>query len=482
MQRFIPSVLTPSHLCVLALFVALTLPRMAQPGMFGDGLAYAVFSRNMSMGIGTFWAPTFTPTTDLEWFEHPPLALGLQALAFRVLGDHLYVERLFSLLMLASTALLIVAIWRRLQGPGYAWLPVLFWLLPASVTWAAVNNMLENTQTVFTTAAVLLIVVGARAASNHGAGAYACIAGVGIAAAVLCKGPVGFFPLALPALTWFLPHRPAGRRIVVMTAAMAAVVVFIAAMLWAWEPAQRSLTAYIQTQLLPSLRGARDVNPNPFAAVRYLGLGVVAPMVVILALLRVLAGRVAQLPQPAWFRLAGAVAASVPITISPKIAGHYFVPSVPLFALGLASWTLPSVIAIAQKTGPASRRVLVITAATLLVAAVAVPFVRGPVSLRNPRMVSSLKTISDVIPRDQIIGVCEQAADDWVLHAYLSRFFRVSLQAASAPVNGWMLVADQRCSAPPPCALAAAGVRLALYKCPGMRRDGSETRNQTSEP
>ena len=43
------------------------------------------------------------------------------------------------------------------------WLPVLFWLTPAIVSWGAVNNMLENTQALWTTTAVLLMLAATRA-------------------------------------------------------------------------------------------------------------------------------------------------------------------------------------------------------------------------------------------------------------------------------------------------------------------------------
>jgi hypothetical protein len=45
------------RLAVAILLLALTIPRMAQRGMFGDGLLYATIARNLSIGSGSFWAP-----------------------------------------------------------------------------------------------------------------------------------------------------------------------------------------------------------------------------------------------------------------------------------------------------------------------------------------------------------------------------------------------------------------------------------------
>lgn len=51
------------------------------------------------------------------------------------------------------------------------------------------------------------------------------------------------------------------------------------------------------------------------------------------------------------------------------------------------------------------------------------------------------------------------------MHAYLQRFFRVSLETRDAPANGWMLINGDACRAPADCAVAAAGDSLQLHRC-----------------
>jgi hypothetical protein len=60
------------RLAVVTLLLALTLPRMAQRGMFSDGLVYATIARNMAIGVGSLWAPNYTQTAWSEFYEHPP--------------------------------------------------------------------------------------------------------------------------------------------------------------------------------------------------------------------------------------------------------------------------------------------------------------------------------------------------------------------------------------------------------------------------
>src|ERR1044071_8363550 len=92
------------RLAVVALLLALTVPRMAQRGMFNDGLLYATIARNMAIGAGSLWAPRYPAAAWIEYYEHPPVGLALEAVAFHELGDHLVVERLYSLLVLALHA------------------------------------------------------------------------------------------------------------------------------------------------------------------------------------------------------------------------------------------------------------------------------------------------------------------------------------------------------------------------------------------
>ena len=115
---------------------------MAQTGMFLDGVTYAAIARNLSEGIGTFWFPSYTSTLLPVFHDDPPLAFGLQGVASAIIGDHVAVERVYSILMGALVALLMVLIWRStVRDSAYDWLPVVFWLLPEGATWSVANNM-----------------------------------------------------------------------------------------------------------------------------------------------------------------------------------------------------------------------------------------------------------------------------------------------------------------------------------------------------
>jgi 4-amino-4-deoxy-L-arabinose transferase-like glycosyltransferase len=453
------------RLAVVALLLALTLPRMAQPGMFSDGLVYATIARNMAIGVGSLWAPNYTQTAWPEFYEHPPLGFALEAVAFRALGDHLIVERCYSLLVLALHAVVIAAIWRRLLTAPLDWLAVLFWLTPSIVSWGAVNNMLENTQALLTTTAVLLMLDAARASTAAATAIGSTVAGVTVVAAVLTKGPAGFFPLVAPLVFGWLLLPPTAsaadrrrRALAVLTPTL--VVLVVGAMLAAYEPSRHNLTMYVRTQLAPSLLGQREVS-DPLVIVQHLLVGIVGRMAALLGLCWWLARPARGSPPTASadrtaagaFLLLGTCAAA-PFAFSAKLSGHYLLPAVPMFALGFALLAAAFVDARVRKT---------LIVMTLL--AVVVLATRR--ERRDDALIRDLAAIEHAMPRAILIGACPhpRAALDWGLHTYVQRWYRVSLDARAQPVNGWFLRSEPGCAVQESCAPAASGERVTLFRC-----------------
>jgi hypothetical protein len=148
------------------------------------------------------------------------------------------------------------------------------------------------------------------------------------------------------------------------------------------------------------------------------------------------------------------------------MAGHYFIPSIPFFALA-AGGLIPSRFGADAARGSSIWRVRVptVAAAVLIVATVAVPLLYGSIEPRNRVLISGLDGIAAAVPRGHTIGSCTSARTNFGLQTYLQRFFRVSVAPDGTPVNGWFLIADSSCEVPPDCHPAATGPTLALYRC-----------------
>ena len=63
-------------------------PNLISEGMFIDGVTYASISKNLANGLGDFWHLHYTQTLYNQFFEHPPLAFGMQASFFKLFGEN----------------------------------------------------------------------------------------------------------------------------------------------------------------------------------------------------------------------------------------------------------------------------------------------------------------------------------------------------------------------------------------------------------
>jgi 4-amino-4-deoxy-L-arabinose transferase-like glycosyltransferase len=443
--------------------------------MFVDGVTYAVLARNLAIGQGTFWNPFYTATIYPQFHEQPPFGIALESLAFTAAGDHLAVERVFSVLLGLTTLGLIVALWRSTFGDRRQdWLPLLFWLLPSTVTWAVINNMLENTQAALTTAAVWMCVRAMRRESPtvgwaSGAAALA-------AAAVLVKGPTGLFPLAAPAIAALTvsESRPHAMR---ASVTMVLVMLAISAGIFASPSARVALTEYWHQHLGAAISGAR--GGGRLAAVGalayhlaggvFLRMGAMLGLVWLTATLLIARGARRGGDEVQWTRFFFLIAltASIPVLVSTKIVGHYLVPSIPLFALGFAGAARRWVAAMQQRYEGARVITTAIgsVGAALLLIAIVLPFLPIPIEPRDVRWIAEYRVIGAVLPRGSVIGTCSGAATDWGLHAYMQRFFNVSLDPRSDEYAYYLQLKDRACGAPTRCRPRTESERLTLYEC-----------------
>ncbi len=479
----------PFRLLTAAVFAAAVVPRLIHRGMFVDGLTYASIARNLAEGRGTFWEPAYTETLYPRFHEHPPLGFWLQSLWFRLLGDHLYVERTYSLAAAALTAALIAATWRTLTarkldraatpdgaaGPGGEaalallwWWPVLLWIAVPVVSWAIVGNLLETTVTVFTTAAMLAALAAVSARSTAAALGYGMVSGGCIAAAALTKGPVGLFPVAAPLC---LAAIPGSRRVGVAIAAQwGTVACCVLAAALAAQP-RAALGEYLSVQVMAALAGSRELAAGRFRVVEDLVQGVLLPFAGLGALALAGAGRFVapthRLRRESMAFLLLGAAGSLPILVSSKQAGHYLVPSVPPYAIASGLLIAPTLMSALRRAGASARRW--ISAVNLLVLVGTAAAAGAPGVGRDRARVADLDALEPFAPYGAVIGLCPAANGDWGLHAWFERRFRISLDAARPRAHRWLLqtAADTPDCRRSDCMPASPAHRaLVLLRCP----------------
>ena len=325
------------------MFLLLVSGSLTTTGMFMDGLIYSNVAANIAEGVGSFWNPTYTATHHPEFYQHPPLMMGMLAGFYKLLGVHLWVTKLYMVVTTLLCAWLTVRLWTRLGGKKEnGWMPLLFWTLMPVVTRFANQCMIENTMLLFDLGAILLLL-----RKNRGI-MYALIAGLLVAAAFMTKGFVGLFPLALPFLLWLFDRKnETVKSMAIKTVAMLVGLIAPLAVIALAVPQSREyFNNYMQYQVLAGW--ARNEDARWQIVVYFLrNVAIVAGLVTVVALVKKSVQRPTQRQWAMWALVACAV---LPIMVSTRQNEYYVLPAMPLFAVlsallveeAVGGWLKPS--------------------------------------------------------------------------------------------------------------------------------------------
>jgi 4-amino-4-deoxy-L-arabinose transferase-like glycosyltransferase len=336
----------------LSVFLLFYMPDLLRDGMFADGLLYATLANNSAHGIGTFWFPqVFTGASGFH--GHPPLVFGIQSIFFRILGDGMWVERLYCFLATILTTYLILNIWRYLfkktiyQTLG--WFPIFLWLIHEDVFISFRNNLLECTMGIFLLATVRLWLPLIREKLSSLEITGRLVTGsLLIGMATLSKGPPGLFPLVFFVMAWMAIKNFSFKKALVYSAfVLLAFSIFMALILLS-EDARQSLSFYWNTQIIPcfsepdaSLGNIRGWHGHILVRWVIKIIPAVAVTSLVIAVIRV--KKIRLFIQEGyhsyfWFFLVLGLAGTLPFTLSLKQASYYFIPAIPLFtiAIGIA--------------------------------------------------------------------------------------------------------------------------------------------------
>ncbi|MFO7790776.1 MAG: glycosyltransferase family 39 protein, partial [Bacteroidales bacterium] len=349
----------PFQLIGLAFVFVLVLPVLVQDGMFMDGQQYACVAKNLAEGNGSFWFPHLSDTWwkagSPHFMEHPPLVYGMQAMFFKVFGDSIYSERLYSFFTLLIALLLIIRIWKFCfsdKSPHHHtwWAAVLFWIWIPLTSWSYQNNLMENSMLIFDLLAVLFLLKFLKRGKNY---IMLALGSLAVFAAFLSKGLPGLFPLLIIPLHGLVFG---GKRLGFY--ALHTILFLLLSALWflliaQWEDAGESLSFYLQERLLSRISENPTVESRLYI-LRQLLINLLPVLFAVILILLVqkrfqlskLSRKQAELSL--FFLLIG-LSASIPLLLTSVQRGFYLMPSFPFFALSGAILVLPVIRHLVQK-------------------------------------------------------------------------------------------------------------------------------------
>lgn len=419
------------YILVAALFLCIVGKDLFSDGMFMDGLYYAAIANNMANGYGTFWSPQLSPDFHALFYEHPPLALGIQSGLFSIFGDSIYIERFYSFFTFLATGFAITLIWKELTAFfKWGWLPLLFWMTVGESLWAASNNMLENTMMVFSTFSVWLYFVRVRKQSLL----WLMLAGVSLFFALFTKGFFCLYIWGLPFFDWLFRRKRTFSSSLVDTVILVVSSLIPVALLYFFvEGAKANMEGYFMQQVVRSVESIQTVDYRLKILVNFF-IGIL-PQLLITGIIYLVVRKNADIRSLRsrtgvfYLFLALALGGVIPITISLKQRAFYILTVYPLFSVGFAYFVLPLFVELVNRLRNSAKAVSFLrffTGLAILVGLVISVYQWGEIG-RDKTMIRDVDTIVSYTGEGVSLSLCRSLGDNYSLHGYFARRGHVGL-------------------------------------------------------
>lgn len=411
-------------------FLLLAFPLFSR-GMFMDGTIYAAVASNLSQGNGSLWAMKFSETLMNPFYEHPPLAIWLESIFHKLLGDSFLSERIYSLFMWGLNGWLIVKIWEVLKPKSVLkWVPLLLWFMIPIVIWSFSNNMLENTMGVFVSGSVLFFLKGIITKKHY----WNLLSGVMLTLAFLSKGFVGLFPFALPVLYLlffaaerrFLDHLISGLLMVVGFFGLLSPFLFNAT-------SMEFLQTYFDHQVKNSVENIQTVS-HRFKILEYFFLQVFLPLALSVAIFFTAKNKEkldSSNRKWAGFFIVLALCGVLPIMISLKQRDFYILTVYPFVALAIVMYFENAFIRLNERLClklPDPKKWTVI----IFVLAVVLSISATNFYKRDKELVKGSVALAESKYQGLSVDCSNNIRYGWGAMAYLSRYAKISVWRGAA--------------------------------------------------
>jgi len=433
----------PFFLTTIGVFLIIISPNMFSQGMFMDGLLYATISQNLANGLGDFWHLHLTNTLFSNFFEHPPLAFGLQSILFSIFGNSFLIERSYSFFTFVVTGIILIQIWKMIINDSSretAWLPLFLWLAIPLISWSITNNMLENTMMIFTSLSVLCILKSIEKNQYL----YLILSGLSIFCAFLTKGFIGLFPYSFMFWIFLFKKQIGFKRFVfdsiIITISSLLPLIF----LYLITPESiESLLTYINKQVLGSISNVQTVDSR-FYILKRLGYELIPNGLIVL--ISVILTKKKKFTNPyittSFVFFALGLSGVLPIIVSMKQSGFYMLATFPFFSIAIALLILPRVEFLIHKINTKNiyYRVFKYLSICLFACSIFLLFFYTNHYGRDKSKIEDVYTVSDIVPSNSIIAIEASMRADWSLHGYFSRYSGISLDYTTHPVSEFLLI------------------------------------------
>ncbi len=434
----------PFYLISFSILILLIIPTLIQDGMFMDGIQYAIVSKNLAFGKGTFWFPYLTDTWykagSIYFMEHPPLVYGIQAIFFKLFGSSIYTERIYSFTTAIISAFLIIKLWKisvKTKNKDLAFIPVVLWIIIPVVFWTYQNNLQENTLSIFALLSIINIILFTKNLKYINL----IFAGLFIFLSAMCKGIPGLFPL-----TGFIAYNIAfknklGKKNTIKYSLILMLIIIVTFLLLMLnDTANKSINFYIFKRLLFRIDQEPTVNNRFYILYRLISelllpLSIVFVSFIIFKIKKITILITKTDKQYFMFFLLIALSASIPLIITKVQRGFYLIPAFPFFALALSFLIKNKYAGFFNKIINNKHKYIITKYLSIFLFIFSVSFSVtkiGKIS-RNKDIINTVNKIGNNIPKGSIITTSKDIYNNWYLQFYLYRKYNISLNYNKKP-------------------------------------------------
>lgn len=452
----------PFWMLTFAFICLVLVSQLIQDGMFMDGMIYVTVSKNLAEGLGTFWDPYFSQTYLTSYHEQPPLYFGLLALFFKILGNSMYVERLFCLCCFSVTAFYIHKFWQLIyhQNKSIAqvsWFPLLIWTLIPVCFWSYTNQVEETVMVIFATISVYYQYKALFLKQNILLNLL--LAGLFVFLSGFTKGVQGMFPLAACGLYWIFYRDTSLIKIIRYSLIVLSVSVVIYGLLWLTIPEfTTSYVKYYQDRYVPTFNQVMNTTSHRYDILVKLFLELI-PSILIVLIIHLLTRKfrkqddqLSDVNRHVYWLVGIGLAGSIPLMVTLEQRGFYLNTVLPFFALAISLFVGPRISTLIQELQKNNFRLNTWRNVSLLVLIGSIVFTISRIGefKRDKNKLTDIYLLGAVIQPGTTISVPYKMHDDWSLRAYLMRYFNISVSSADSTYQYYIQKKDLPLELVPP--------------------------------
>ncbi len=395
---------------------------------------YLTVAFNRFKGYGSFWEQRYSETSMSFFCEQPPFYFESLSWFYKFFCGNEISDKIFTLILLCFTVLLISAIWNKLTDKKFSqfsWLPSMLLLLVPVFSWTFANQVIETMVVPLSLLVFYLHLVFIQSKNK----AKKVISFFGIVTLLflllLTKGAQSVFLVGALFLSGITSEKKIRKErflqnmFVVIWFSGICALVFLSN-----EKANFWMENYFHKRLVATFNhvGA-TASYHAEIIVRYFS--ELIPIFVLLFLISIyfkvkqqysfsLQWKNMKANKPAWWLIFIGLSASLPMTLTLEQRGFYLTPSFPFVVLGLALLYKKYFFILFLKIF-ARKKFTLVVAGVFMLGGILFFFQFKNDYKRDEGMIKDVALLKKIIPEGEIIGIDQSMWNTFSLHSYFNK-------------------------------------------------------------